>query len=843
MRRPGKVINRINDATEYFEHKMAYLHGSESVLLVIDPIEALDLKKEYISSNGKRWMVLEYSGNDVAFRKRYSTENVIIWAKQDDLTFVPDILERADKIIDMRLTSILKELCNEDWPDTISEYSDIIYKNLGNFLGKYNELRNETKIPLSKNIIRALVIVCESPDVPIRDLIFWNGDKASIISKYLKILWSHKVKRVDILREIIGEFVDQRWLNNDPNDLSVYFYAYDIFERYSVQNPKYLIKGLGIVSFNLDEMTDTDSVFAQIRDLAGDVADDMISKEEMRRIVRCILSNDERVYDALFKERPIFVSALAIELLGKFVEGIDRKRIAITARMIIESPNYRNDKAKNELEILYNILTVEEILDEDFDKKNEIPHILDWYVDSRAYIMEIFLSKAYRMLFKYIDDRAIQKKAAVYLNNLARRVYNYLEKADQNLAEIIEKSIDDYLISPRLSTHILTSAKESIQKNQNRLWVLIFDGMRFDTWKCVVKPVIQTKFEIIDEKTYLCLIPSVTEISRKALFAGVTPDRWEDNLSDKEYNLVQKMFNLSVSERRTRLNFVTQGESDISQRKIDDVRDYNIIIYNLSDDWIHSRRGNIADLNDEIRQMLINNILPDLERIEEGDDVIIASDHGFIELLDENMVRISSDLDIDQEVYYRYLKNIQYPDGIKISYNTKEFYTVAKGRKWFNRGGRSDRYVHGGISLAEMVVPGVYLKKITNPKISLKLDIPNLISVKEDDMLTVIAKVINDGNRSCNFEICFEADNNKADKKVIIGSLTPNNEEKFVFKTIATLDLTSVLCTLSYLSYHDINKELEKKEEKKKLIHVIVERRKDKVEIDLGALDLFSDDE
>lgn len=110
-------------------------------------------------------------------------------------------------------------------------------------------------------------------------------------------------------------------------------------------------------------------------------------------------------------------------------------------------------------------------------------------------------------------------------------------------------------------------------------------------------------------------------------------------------------------------------------------------------------------------------------------------------------------------------------------------------------------------------------------------------------MLTVIAKVINDGNRSCNFEICFEADNNKADKKVIIGSLTPNNEEKFVFKTIATLDLTSVLCTLSYLSYHDINKELEKKEEKKKLIHVIVERRKDKVEIDLGALDLFSDDE
>lgn len=822
------MSDQIKDAPAYFERRMSELHGSESVLLLIDPFGILDLNDEYISPIGKRWMVLEYSGNDIAFRKRYSTD-VIVWAKQDDLTFIPDILERADKIIDMRLTSILKEFCNDDWTDIISEYSDIIYKNLGTFLDKYKELRKETKIPLSKNMIRALVVACESPDVPISDLISWSGDKASIISRYLKIAWSYKIKKIEILNGIIKESVDKKWLDKDPGELAVYFYIYDIFERYSVQNPKYLIRGLDIVSFDPDEVEDIDAVFAKVREFASGVAEDVISREEMRRVIRCIPSEDEWMQDAFFKERPIFVSALALEILEKLVDGGIKP---IAAQAIIISPHYRDDRAKNELEILYNIIAVEEILSKDFDRKNGIPQLMDWYLSSRAYLMELFLARTYQQ-FKHIDDRDLQRKATTYIENLSRKVRNYLEKADQNLADIIDKNIDDYFMSPRLATHILRSAKKMTQK---RLWVLVFDGMRFDTWDSVVKPIIQTKFEITEEKTYLCLLPSVTEISRKALFAGATPDRWSDyngNYTDKEYNLVQKMLNLSISERRTRLNFVTQGESDISQKKIDDVRDYNIIVYNLSDDWIHSRKSNIADLNDEIKQMLTNNILPDLERIEDGDDVIITSDHGFIELFEEDMVRISSILDINQQVYYRYLKNISYPEGVKISYDTKEFYIIAKGRKWFNRGGKFDRYSHGGISLAEMVVPGAHLKKITIPRVSLRLDTPESVSVKEDKMLRIIARVINDGNKPCDFEICFKTD--KREERRMMGSLSPNDEEKFVFETMATLDLASVVCILSY---PDINK---KQEERKKLIRVIVEKRKDKVELDLGALDLLED--
>jgi len=99
------------------------------------------------------------------------------------------------------------------------------------------------------------------------------------------------------------------------------------------------------------------------------------------------------------------------------------------------------------------------------------------------------------------------------------------------------------------------------------------------------------------------------------------------------------------------------------------------------------------------------------------------------------------------KVTYRYLLNIKHTEGLKVSYRPDEFYTVATGRRWFDRsGGQPDRYSHGGVSLAEMVVPGIYLKKIETPVIALELDVPESVSGKEDDTLTVSVKVTNSGN-------------------------------------------------------------------------------------------------
>ncbi|MBI2925831.1 MAG: hypothetical protein HYY24_09030 [Verrucomicrobia bacterium] len=85
-----------------------------------------------------------------------------------------------------------------------------------------------------------------------------------------------------------------------------------------------------------------------------------------------------------------------------------------------------------------------------------------------------------------------------------------------------------------------------------------------------------------------------------------------------------------------------------------------------------------------------------------------------------------------------------------------EPYCLAVGRSWFQRDGTatSDRYSHGGISMAEMVVPAVSLKRVTTKLAQVVFDgIPDRIAVNEDESLTVAISIRNRGNVAVDFSI------------------------------------------------------------------------------------------
>jgi len=113
---------------------------------------------------------------------------------------------------------------------------------------------------------------------------------------------------------------------------------------------------------------------------------------------------------------------------------------------------------------------------------------------------------------------------------------------------------------------------------------------------------------------------------------------------------------------------VVASETDYSQRKLDlEIRPYNILIYNLSDDWIHTFKDDVWELNQTIKGKLERSILQDLEgRIGEDDYVVITSDHGFIELERDKEIKI--DEPEQSAIIYRYLDNIERPEGVKIQY-------------------------------------------------------------------------------------------------------------------------------------------------------------------------------
>lgn len=89
-------------------------------VVIFDIQKNLDLSVKYRDLNGKEWRVFCYSNNDLGFRRDYfempadPNFSHIVWIipplegdKEIDVSFIPDILIKADKIIDLNLTAVL----------------------------------------------------------------------------------------------------------------------------------------------------------------------------------------------------------------------------------------------------------------------------------------------------------------------------------------------------------------------------------------------------------------------------------------------------------------------------------------------------------------------------------------------------------------------------------------------------------------------------------------------------------------------------------------------------------------------------------------------------------------
>ena len=86
-----------------------------------------------------------------------------------------------------------------------------------------------------------------------------------------------------------------------------------------------------------------------------------------------------------------------------------------------------------------------------------------------------------------------------------------------------------------------------------------------------------------------------------------------------------------------------------------------------------------------------------------------------------------------------------------------EQYVVAVGRKWFRRETAkvAPRYSHGGLSLAETVVPGFKLRRVTAKAAQMELEgLPaSAMAIGEDDSAELAFAVRNSGNVAASFEV------------------------------------------------------------------------------------------
>lgn len=310
--------------------------------------------------------------------------------------------------------------------------------------------------------------------------------------------------------------------------------------------------------------------------------------------------------------------------------------------------------------------------------------------------------------------------------------------------------------------------------------VLIFDGLRLDAWEELVCPVLEERFEVIDRRPASAILPTETQLSRKAISAGCLPTSFCGTAENALLEAALKdHLGLDVKFR------VEKQDEDVSMgisaRYASDPID--VVIFNFTDKNLHNNNQDLAFIyNTTVRGILQQDVRSVVREIPEDALVFVTSDHGFCKVPESSFTVPHTVVTDARDVKYRVgrLKQplegsdakqgvcfragdlgipdtIHAPNGAKWSFNHVVF--PRPGLTLKRHQGRHDpeRYTHGGLSMAECLIPMVVLrpKDVARPPFGLvRLDVEG--SPVEGEGLEVILVVTARSNSPVEEEILFQ---------------------------------------------------------------------------------------
>lgn len=332
------------------------------------------------------------------------------------------------------------------------------------------------------------------------------------------------------------------------------------------------------------------------------------------------------------------------------------------------------------------------------------------------------------------------------------------EEANNSFAKFVRKNYLSWVAPgttqrPLMSPDIFKKCVFPAVNNGEKVFLVVIDNFRYDQWRTLAQDIGEM-FDV-NEDMYMSILPTATQYARNAIFSGLMPeqiermfpDLWVDEDEEEGKNINEEPLVRTQIERYRRhdtFSYHKINDSAAAERLIERLgelkkNDINVVVLNFIDMLSHARTESkmVRELaNNEsayrsitlswFRHSVVGELLKALAQTD--CTVIITTDHGSIRA--SKPIKIIGDRNTNTNLRYKLGKNLncQSKDVFVVKNpheaqlpapNLSTSYVFATGNSFLAYPNNYNYYVsyykdtfqHGGISMEEMLIPLVTLKK------------------------------------------------------------------------------------------------------------------------------------
>ncbi|MEO1260690.1 MAG: response regulator [Bacteroidota bacterium] len=426
----------------------------------------------------------------------------------------------------------------------------------------------------------------------------------------------------------------------------------------------------------------------------------------------------------------IMEEAIGSQISDYLIKPVNPNQILLTLKRIIDNKRLVREKTTSDYQQEFRMLSMEINSGPDFNGWVDVyKKLINWEIkidDSQSTDMGDILST--------------QKSEA---NSEFSRyvVKNY------------EKWVNEEVEAPVMSHNLMRRKVLTKMDSERPTIMLLLDNLRFDQWKAI-RPIIAELFRVEEEDFFYSILPTATQYSRNAIFAGMMPadiaktfpKLWKNDTDEGGKNNHEKEFLTEQIRRAVRkpLKFDYRKITNVAHAKDlnDNILNYlnndlMVIVYNFIDMLSHARTemevlkelaGDEKAYRSLTRSWFLNSPLwSALQKAAERDvQLIVTTDHGTIRV--KTPTKVVGDRDTTTNLRYKVGRNLQYNKKDVLDFrdpkdaglprpNVSSTFIFAKDDLFFLYPNNYNYYLkyyidtfqHGGISLEEMICPVVRL--------------------------------------------------------------------------------------------------------------------------------------